>query len=97
MRVETATEIIAKKVWHRGKEFKARDLFDLALVAEREPEALNEIEPILRDTRKIVLARIADADRQLRSEFSELEVLDFRPSYDDCIAIVRKTLNRIPQ
>lgn len=97
VRVETATEIIAKKVWHRGKEFKARDLFDLALVAERAPEALKEIEPILRDARKIVLARIADADRQLRSEFSELEVLEFRPSYDDCVAIVRKTLNRIPR
>jgi predicted nucleotidyltransferase component of viral defense system len=91
-RVETATEIIAKKVWHRGKDFRARDLFDLALVAEREPEALKAIEPILLDRRKVVLARIADADKQLRSEFSELEVLDFQPSYDECLAIVRKIL-----
>lgn len=92
VRVETATEIIAKKVWHRGKDFRARDLFDLALVADREPQALKEIEPVLRDRRNVVLARIADADKQLRSEFSELEVLDFRPSYDECIAIVKRTL-----
>ena len=90
--VETATEIIAKKLWHRGKDFRARDFFDLALVADREPEALKEIQPVLRDRRKPVLARMGDADEQLRSEFSELQVLDFRPTYDECIAIVKKVL-----
>ena len=39
VRVETSAEIIAKKVWYRGAEFTARDLFDFALVAEREPLA----------------------------------------------------------
>jgi hypothetical protein len=37
--VETSTEIVAKKVWHRGATFTARDIFDLAMVAEREPDA----------------------------------------------------------
>lgn len=41
--VETSTEIVAKKVWHRGADFTARDLFDLALVVEKEPHALREI------------------------------------------------------
>jgi Nucleotidyl transferase AbiEii toxin, Type IV TA system len=40
IRVETATEIVAKKLWHRGDRATARDLFDLSLVIEREPEAL---------------------------------------------------------
>lgn len=43
VRVETSTEIVAKKVWHRGDRFRARDIFDLALVAEKEPEALKAI------------------------------------------------------
>lgn len=43
--VETSTEIIAKKLWHRGAEFTARDIFDLAMVAELEPAALQEIAP----------------------------------------------------
>lgn len=90
--VETSTEIIAKKLWHRGKQFKARDMFDLALVAEREPGALREIRPILRDRREVVLARIADSDKQLRSDFAELETLEYRPTYDECLAIVKKTL-----
>lgn len=40
IRVETAAEIVAKKLWHRGDKAAARDLFDLSLVIEREPEAL---------------------------------------------------------
>jgi len=28
--VETSTEIVAKKIWHRGAAFTARDIFDLA-------------------------------------------------------------------
>lgn len=92
VRVETSTEIIAKKLWHRGKQFKARDLFDLALVAEKEPGALKEIRPILRDRRNVVLARMADSDKQLRSDFAELETLEYRPTYDECVAVVKKTL-----
>ena len=46
--VESSSEIIGKKVWQRGFEFTARDIFDLAMVAEREPQALGEISSILR-------------------------------------------------
>ncbi len=37
VKVETAAEIIAKKMYHRGDRVTARDLFDFALVIEREP------------------------------------------------------------
>jgi predicted nucleotidyltransferase component of viral defense system len=92
IRVETSTEIVAKKLWHRGERFAARDIFDLALVAERESDALTEIKPVLRDRRGVVLRHIADADAALRNAFGELEVLDYRRSYDECVAIVRKAL-----
>jgi predicted nucleotidyltransferase component of viral defense system len=92
VRVETSTEIIAKKVWHRGAQFKARDMFDLALVAEREPDALTEIRPVLRDRRDVILAAIDQGDQQLRDDFAELEVLDYRPSYDACLEIVKRVL-----
>lgn len=64
--VEMSAEIIAKKIWHRGAAFTARDLFDFALVAER--------------------------DEALREEFEALDVLDFRPSFDDCIAAIEAAL-----
>lgn len=34
VRVETAAEIVAKKLWHRGYAATARDLFDLSLVID---------------------------------------------------------------
>ena len=91
--VETPTEIVAKKVWHRGADFRARDMLDLAVVTEKEPAALREIAPVLRDRRDTVLARIAGADRQLRDEFAQLELLDYRADYDACLALVTKALD----
>lgn len=90
--VETPTEIVAKKVWHRGDRFRARDIFDLALVAEREPGALKSIAPILRDRREVILARIKDGEKILREDFANLEVLDYGRSYDDCVAIASEAL-----
>lgn len=90
--VETSAEIVAKKVWHRAADFTARDIFDLAMVAEKEPRALWKIEPVLGDRRDTVLQRIASQDAALRQTFAELEVLDYRRSFDECIALVRKAL-----
>jgi len=90
--VETSSEIIAKKVWHRGALFTARDIFDLALVIEKEPEALVPIGHILESRRGAVLKRIDTQDAALREAFAELDVLDFRRSYDECVGLVRKAL-----
>lgn len=92
IQVETSSEIIAKKVWHRGDRFTARDIFDLAMVAEKEPEALWKIQPILRDRREPVLKRIASQEAALRETFAALEVLDYRRSFDECVALTKKAL-----
>lgn len=90
--VETSTEIAAKKIWHRALEFKARDILDIALIAEKEPAALEEIRPVIRDRRDAILARIASHDANLRDDFAQLELLEYRPSYDESVAIVKKVL-----
>jgi predicted nucleotidyltransferase component of viral defense system len=90
VQVETSTEIVAKKVWHRGADFTARDIFDLAMVAEKEPEALQRIKSILLGRRDVVLQRIATHDQVLREAFVALDVLDYRRTFDDCVARVRK-------
>ncbi len=78
--VETTTEIVAKKLWHRGSEFTARDIFDFAVVAEREPQALHEIAPILRDRRDAVLARIQRDEPHLRESFASSTWAGFKPT-----------------
>jgi predicted nucleotidyltransferase component of viral defense system len=91
--VETSVEIVAKKVWHRGDRFRARDIFDLALIAEKEPEVLKSIAPILRDRKDVIMARLKASDANLRDDFANLEVLEYRRSYDECVKIVSKILN----
>jgi nucleotidyltransferase AbiEii toxin of type IV toxin-antitoxin system len=93
VQVETSSEIIAKKVWHRGNQFTARDIFDLAMVAEREPEALWKIQPILHDRRDVILKRIAAQGPALRESLAELEVLDYRRSFDECVELTRRALS----
>ena len=95
VKVETSTEIVAKKVWHRGDNFNARDLFDLTMVIEREPAALTPLQPVLRDRRATLLARLAAADAQLRNAFAELDVLDYTRSYDECVSVVTKALSKL--
>ena len=95
--VETSTEIVAKKVWHRGVEFTARDIFDLAMVIEKEPQALPAINPILRDRRTVILERIARHHVGIREDFEELETLEYRRSFDECVDLVTSTLNAANQ
>ena len=90
--VETSTEIVAKKLWHRGDRIAARDIFDVAMVAEMEPASLAAIRPVLRGRHDVVLARIAAQDATLREDFAALEVLDYRRSYDECIQRVSEAL-----
>ncbi len=39
--IETPWEIAVKKIFHRPSSFKIRDIFDVALVLERDPDALS--------------------------------------------------------
>jgi len=90
--VETSAEIIAKKVWHRGVEFTARDLFVFALVARKEPGVMEKIAHILDARRDALLRRLAARDAALREDFAALDVLDFSPSYDECAEALRKAV-----
>ena len=58
VRVETAAEVIAKKLYHRGDRATARDLFDLAMVVEREPDALAAAVPLLNRHRDRFLEQV---------------------------------------
>ena len=90
--VETSAEIIAKKVWHRGADFTARDIFDLVMVAEKEPKALAGIKPILQGRGDLILTRIGKYDADLRETFAALETVDYRRSFDECVDLVTKAL-----
>lgn len=93
IRVETSAEIIAKKLWYRGSDLAARDIFDFALVAQREPAALQQLRLILASRAETILKRIEHWDEALREDFLALDMLDYRPAFDDCVGVIRKVLN----
>lgn len=93
VRVESTAEIIGKKVLYRGRAFTGRDLFDLALVATRDPAAIETIRPILRRQRDALRERIATGGKALRTAFEALDTLEFRPTYEECLRVVASTLD----
>ena len=96
VRLETSAEIIAKKMWHRGQHAKARDLFDLAMVIEREPVALAAAGPFLTKYRGEFLAQLDTRRDILKLQFEQIDVLDFQATFDECVAIAQSFLRSLP-
>ncbi|WP_234367954.1 nucleotidyl transferase AbiEii/AbiGii toxin family protein [Stenotrophomonas maltophilia] len=85
--METSAEIIAKKMFHRGHRTTARDLFDLALVIEREPDALAAAADALVRHRSTFLDQIRNPHPTLKIAFKAIDTLDYTPDFDHCVAI----------
>jgi hypothetical protein len=92
VRVETAVEIVAKKMWHRGGTAAARDLFDLALVIERERKALTAAAQFLVRDRKAFLGQLRSRADVLRAQFDAIDTMRYRPSYDESVSRAERFL-----
>lgn len=64
------------------------------MVTEKEPDALWRIAPILRDRRDVLLQRIALQEATLREWFAELEVLNTRRSFEECVTLAKEALGK---
>lgn len=87
IKVETSAEIVAKKLWHRGDRVTARDLFDLALVIEREPQALATAGSFLLKHRDEFLKQVDKRKPVLKAQFEAIDVLDYRLSYEQAAVL----------
>jgi len=95
VKVETAAEIIAKKMYHRGDRAAARDLFDFALVIEREPQQLLAATPFLLRHREVFLSQIRQPHAGLRAAFDAIATLDYIPGFERCVALVGEFLDSL--
>jgi hypothetical protein len=95
LKVETSAEIVAKKLWHRGYRATARDLFDLALVIEREPLALTTAGPYLAKHRDAFLQQVDQRKFVLKTQFDAIDVLDYRPSYEQAATMASAFLKSL--
>jgi predicted nucleotidyltransferase component of viral defense system len=83
IRVETAVEVVAKKLWHRGEQATARDLFDLSLVIEREPRELAAVGDRLVRHRTAFLAQLVQRADILSAQFEAIRTLTYKPTYEE--------------
>lgn len=95
--VETAAEIVAKKMWHRGDRPTPRDLFDLSLVIEKEPDELLEAGEFLIRHRDIFLSELKANEAYLSRRFSDIRTLNYTPSYQHCVSLATEFLREIPE
>lgn len=95
VKVEAAAEIIAKKMYHRGDRATARDLFDFALVIEREPQQLLAATPFLLRHREAFLSQIRQPHAGLRAAFDAIAMLDYTPGFEHCVAVVGEFLDSL--
>jgi hypothetical protein len=95
VRVETAAEIVANKLWHRGDRATARDLFDLALIIEREPDALRQAAPFLTRHAKEFLAQLASRRKVLQAQFDAIDTLDYQPSFEEAFSLASVFLDSL--
>ena len=95
VRVETSSEIVAKKLWHRGDRATARDLFDLALVIEREPKALSSAREYLVRHRDAFLSQIEQRKAVLKMQFDAIDRLDYRVTYEQAQRLASEFLMSI--
>lgn len=93
VRIETATEIIAKKMWHRGNEAKARDLFDLCVVIDQARDELSTARQFLVKNRTSFLKQLKERREILTVQFNEIDTLNCHRSFDECATIANEYLS----
>jgi len=85
IRLESDVEIVAKKMWHRGHEAKARDLFDLNLVIERSPRELAQASEFVVAHREAFMKGLHERRDILKAQFESIDALEYKPCFDDCV------------
>ena len=92
VKVETSAEIIAKKFWHRGNRLTARDIFDFALVAEKEPAELNAAGKFLVRHIDTMFDQLETNANRLKLQFEAIAVLDYTPTYEHAVDLLRERM-----
>ncbi|MFM0610215.1 nucleotidyl transferase AbiEii/AbiGii toxin family protein [Paraburkholderia sediminicola] len=87
VRVETAAEIVAKKMYHRGAQATARDLFDLSFVVEHEPSALANALPFMYRHLDAFRGNLKSASSNYVKEFESVARIGYSPSFEHAVDV----------
>lgn len=92
VKVETSAEIIAKKLWHRGDTITGRDIFDFALVAEKEPQSLFAAGKFMLRHADAICRSLDERTVPLKKQFDAIDVLNYHPVFANACDTLRSSL-----
>lgn len=94
VKVETSAEIIAKKFWHRGNKLTARDIFDFALVAEKESDELAAAGKFVVRHIDTMFEQLELHANRLKLQFEAIDTLDYTPSYEHAVEVLKERMEK---
>ena len=80
---------------HRGDIATARDLFDLALVIEKEPDQLRTAAPFLSKHSGVFLDQLKQRKTLIQAQFEAIDSLTFKPSFEHAFAVASQFLRSL--
>jgi predicted nucleotidyltransferase component of viral defense system len=92
IRVESSAEIIAKKMWHRGDQARARDLFDLCAVATFDPGAIEVALPHMSRHAAAFLNRLYESAEVAEVDFDRIQARSFQMPFWECLTLAHTIL-----
>jgi predicted nucleotidyltransferase component of viral defense system len=92
IRVETNAEIVAKKMYHRGDQAKARDLFDLCAVADHDPAAIEKAAPFFTRHADAFVERLKLYAGYAETEFAQIQRIEYHRPFEECLVLAESIL-----
>jgi len=93
--VETNAEILAKKMYHRGHQAKARDLFDLCTVADLDPAAIEVAAPFFKRYGDTFIAQLKANIGYVEEEFTQIQRIDYRRPFEECLTLAETVIDSV--
>jgi hypothetical protein len=94
VQLETDLEIVAKKPYFRGPQLKARDLFDLAMLLEKDASVTRALSHWADRHRAAIRSRIDSDQAGMRPGFEAIDAREYSTTFEEALARVRNFLDR---
>jgi hypothetical protein len=91
--VESNAEIVAKKIYHRGDQAKARDLFDLCAVADLDPAAIEQASPFFKRHGDAFVAQLTANVGYLEEEFAQIQRIAYERPFEECLTLAQTIID----
>lgn len=91
--VETNAEIVAKKMWHRGDQAKARDLFDLCTVADLDPRSIEQAAPFFARHGDTFIERLKASASYIEADFEQIRRIRYKRPFEECLVLAESIIN----